>query len=219
MMNPDENILRIAGAAGNIDTIEDAPRADKAPRGIVLVAQPHPLFGGSNTNKVVHTLAKTFARLGYIALRPNFRGVGKSEGVHDFGRGETQDMLTVLDDAAARYGSLPIILAGFSFGAHVQAYVADALLARNTPAARLVLVGTATGQIEGTSRHYETPHVPKNSILIHGADDTTVALSNVLAWAKPQEIPILVVPGADHFFHQRLHILRDIVLRAWGEEI
>ena len=210
-MKPAEQLLHLAGPAGIIETRIESPAE---PRGIALVCHPHPLFGGSNTNKVVHTLASTFVRLGYAAVRPNFRGVGESGGQHDEGRGETEDMLIVLDEARRIFGELPIVLAGFSFGAYVQTRVADALAESGQPAQRLVLVGTAAGHVEG-ARRYATRAVARDTLVIHGSADTTVPLANVLAWAEPLELPVVVIPGADHFFHRRLHIIRDIILRAW----
>ena len=213
-MKPDEKIHLFTGQAGHIETLIDEPADMKTWRGIALIAHPHPLFGGSNTNKVTHTLAKTFARLGFVALRPNFRGVGKSEGAHEHGEGETFDMLAVLQQAADIYGDLPIILSGFSFGAYVQTRVYKALVEADKAVQKIVLVGMAAGLINGTTRHYAPESLPKESVLIHGAEDTTVPLTNVLAWAEPLEIPVIVIPGADHFFHGKLHIIRDIVLRS-----
>lgn len=207
----------IPGPIGDIDTLVDLPRGEA--RGIALVGHPHPLFGGANTNKVAQTLARTFVQLGYIALRPNFRGVGKSAGSHDNGQGESDDMLAVLDWARRQYdlaGALPVVLGGFSFGAYVQARVASRLKEAGTPVLRMVLVGTASGHVEG-ARHYVTDAVAPDTIVIHGSADETVPLANVLAWAEPLELPVIVVPGADHFFHRRLHILKDIIVRAWRD--
>lgn len=206
-----EEWLQINGAAGRIELIVENPGE---PRGIALIAHPHPLFGGSNTNKVVHTLARTFNHLGYVALRPNFRGVGNSAGEHDDGNGEVDDLLSVLAEATRRYGQLPVVLAGFSFGAYVQARVAQRLSDSGHPAQRLVLIGTAAGHIDG-ARQYSTGAVANDSIVIHGSADTTVPLANVLAWAEPLDLPVIVIPGADHFFHRRLHLIRDIITRAW----
>ncbi|MEO8409162.1 MAG: alpha/beta fold hydrolase [Propionivibrio sp.] len=214
-MKSSEEKVRIDGPAGALELIVDDPGEL---RGIALVCHPHPLFGGTQNNKVTYTLARTFAHLGYLAIRPNFRGVGASAGAHDDGHGECDDMLEVLADARQRYGDLPIALAGFSFGAYVQTRVAAAMVAAQHPAQRLVLVGMATGRIEDEGegdRQYAAPTVPGDSIVIHGAADTTVPLANVLAWAEPQQLPIIVVPGADHFFHRRLNVIRDIVTRAW----
>ncbi|MDR1849389.1 MAG: alpha/beta hydrolase [Zoogloeaceae bacterium] len=214
--------MRIPGAAGAIDTLVEMPR--DALRGIALIAHPHPAGGGANTNKVVHTLAKTFLQLGYAVFRPNFRGVGESEGTHDEGEGETDDLLTVLNaarqmvrDGADLPVDLPVVLAGYSFGAYCQTRVAQRLHMEGRPAERLVLVGTAAGFIEGI-RIYDTAAVPPDTLVIHGAEDTTVPLANVLAWAEPQGLPIVVVPGADHFFHRRLDLIRAIVLRAWHHD-
>lgn len=214
-----------------------------AATGIALIAHPHPLFGGTADNKVVTTLARTFRELGCTTLRPSFRGVGGSEGEHDHGIAETRDLLAVHAWARGRFGhDLPVYLAGFSFGAHVVARLAKRLQETGDPAARLVLIGTASGTIgpprsqeqlaaphgganavlgrpgdgivEGL-RKYETAAVPADTVVIHGARDETVPLENVLAWAEPMDLPVTVLPGADHFFHRRLHLIREIIRRQW----
>ncbi|HEY4374088.1 MAG TPA: alpha/beta fold hydrolase [Burkholderiales bacterium] len=201
-MPASEHIL-LEGPVGAIETVIDHPAG--APRGLALVAHPHPLYGGALDNKVAVTLAKTFVELGYVAVRPNFRGVGASAGTHDDGNGETDDLVAVVRAVRARenIGDAPLVLAGFSFGSLVQSRVA-----RRLTAERIVFVGTAVtrGLLEA---------VPADSIVIHGERDETVPLNLVLRWAEPMELPVIVVPGADHFFHRRLHILRDIILRAW----
>ncbi len=212
---PTETLL-IDGPDGTIELLVDAP---EQAQGVALICHPHPLFGGANTNKVAHTLARTLRDLGYIALRPNFRGVGRSQGQHDNGAAETVDMLAVLDWAQANWAlddSRPLVLAGFSFGAFVQTRVARRLAEAGHPAKRLVLVGTAAGFVEG-ARQYDTEAVGPDTLVIHGSKDETVRLDNVLAWAEPLEVPVVVVPGADHFFHGRLHILREIITRAFCE--
>ena len=206
-----EQKIVVNGPAGQIDVIMERP---DAPRGIALIAHPHPMGGGANTNKVAYTLAKTFVSLGYAAFRPNFRGVGGTEGEHDEGLGETEDMLAVLEDAKCRCGNLPVALAGFSFGAYCQTRVAKQLAESGHAAQRVVLVGTAAGFVEGT-RQYDTEAVPHDTIVIHGSADETVPLANVFNWALPLDLPVVVVPGADHFFHRRLHLIRDIINRAW----
>ena len=187
----------VAGPAGKIECAVDEPAGGS--RGIALVAHPHPLYGGTLDNKVVQTLARAFVELGYAAWRPNFRSVGASEGAHDEGRGEVEDLAAVIEFAK----STNPVLAGFSFGASVQAR-----LARRIRPQRMVLVGLAV-------KHLEVPPVPADTILIHGEEDTTVPLADVLAWAKPQDLPVVVVPGADHFFHRRLSVLRAIVQNNW----
>ena len=210
---PTEAVL-LRGAAGNIEALIDAPATVK---GIALVCHPHPLFGGANTNKVAHTLARAFRDLGYAVIRPNFRGVGKSEGTHDHGEGETEDMLSVISWAESRWGALPLALGGFSFGGYVQVRVAKRLAEGIAPPRQLVLVGMAAGDTTGSGRSYDTPALPTNvpALVIHGENDDTVALANVLDWARPQEQPIIVIPGADHFFHGKLHVIRKIIERAW----
>ena len=207
--------LAVDGPAGRIEIVVDHPPvfptdgAEDSARGIAIVAHPHPLFGGTLDNKVAQTLARTFTELGYIAVRPNFRGVGASEGAHDHGDGETDDLVRVADWALSRFGPLPVALAGFSFGAYVQTRVAKRIQAE-----RLVLVGVPDGLVTG-GRTYRTEPVPPDTVVIHGELDETAPLANALGWARPQELPVVVVPGADHFFHRRLHLIRDIVKRQW----
>lgn len=208
---PTESAL-LRGPAGAIDALIDAPAQV---HGIALVCHPHPLYGGTNTNKVAHTLARAYRDLGYAAIRPNFRGVGKSEGTHDHGEGETEDMLSLLTWAQSRWGTLPIALGGFSFGGYIQTRVANRLAAGIAPPRQLILVGMAAGAAADGSRQYDTPAVPANvpTLVIHGETDATIELANVLEWARPQELPVVVVPGADHFFHGKLHVIRDIITR------
>jgi uncharacterized protein len=190
----------VDGPAGRIECAIDAP-ADA--RGVALIAHPHPLFGGTLDNKVVQTLARSFVELGYVAIRPNFRGVGATEGIHDEGRGELEDMAAVLAYAQATFGDAPPVLAGFSFGSFVQTH-----LAQRIPPERMVLVGVAV-------KRFDARPVPANTLVIHGEVDETVLLSDVLDWARPQDLPVVVVPGADHFFHQKLTVLRSIVQANW----
>jgi alpha/beta superfamily hydrolase len=207
--------LAVNGPAGKIEVVIDHPSvfptegADEPARGIGLVAHPHPLFGGTLDNKVAQTLARTFADLSYIALRPNFRGVGASEGKHDHGDGETDDLVAVIDWAQTRFGPLPVALAGFSFGAFVQTRVAARVAIE-----RMVLVGMPNGVVTG-GRTYVPGTVPADTIVVHGELDETAPFANVLEWARPQDLPIVLVPGADHFFHKRLHLLRNIIKGQW----
>jgi len=211
MPRASETVL-VGGPIGPVETLLDEP---ETLRGLALVAHPHPLLGGANNNKVVYTLAHGLRDFGYLALRPNFRGVGKSAGAHDHGVGETDDLLAVLDYARSRWDSshvLPVLLAGYSFGAFVQTRVAQRLAEGGRPVEPLILVAMAAGPVEG-NRHYQPEPVPRGSLLIHGGRDTTVPLANVLAFAEPLDLPVTVIPGADHFFHGRLHILRELVER------
>ncbi len=197
------------GHAGQMECLLDLPEG--APRGIALVAHPHPLYGGTMDNKVAVTLARTFLALGYVAARFNFRGVGGSAGVHDEGMGETDDMLVMLEHMQAKYPGLPVALTGFSFGTFVQARLQQRLQSEGRPAERLVLVGTAAGK-------WPMPDVPADTILIHGEVDDTITLTQVLDWARPQDIPVLVIPGADHFFHRKLGHIKNFVVQLWRRE-
>jgi hypothetical protein len=194
----------ISGTAGNIEGM--AHLAGAAPRAIAVVAHPLPTMGGTMENKVVTTLAKTFAELGFVALRFNFRGVGASEGAFDQGDGEVEDVLAVVRHARREHGALPLILSGFSFGGYVQARAAQHLHPQ-----RLVLVAPAVGR-------FAMPQVPHNTLLIHGDEDEVIPLEDVLHWARPQQLPIVVLPGAEHFFHGRLNQIKKIVLGEFSRQ-
>jgi hypothetical protein len=188
----------VAGPAGKIETDINDPGG--ARRGIALIAHPNPVQGGTKDNKVVTTLAKAFFSLGYVTARPNFRGVGASEGSHDEGRGETDDLLAVAAHLRQQYGDLAFVLAGFSFGGFVQTRVA-----RRLAPERMVLVGPAVNRFAAEA-------VPPATLVIHGEHDDVVPLSAVLDWARPQNLPVVVVPGGEHFFHGRLNLLSDIIV-------
>src|SRR5256712_965519 len=183
----------VAGPAGRIECAVDSP--ESSPRGYAVIAHPHPQFGGTLDNKVVQTLARAFVELGYEAWRPNFRGVGETEGTHDEGRGELEDLAAIV----AHLKPERLALAGFSFGAGVQV-----MLAQRVRAEKLVLVGVAVTR-------FALPPVQAGTLVIHGEHDETVPLAAVLDWARPQDLPVVVIPGADHFFHRKLHILRALV--------
>ena len=202
-MNPQTRRLVVAGPAGALECAVDAPAA--GPRGVAVICHPHPQHGGTMDNKVVQTLARALLHLGYRTLRFNFRGVGASEGSWDEGRGEVDDALAVV--AAHSEAGLPLVLAGFSFGGYVAASAA-AQLPEGARAERLVLVGPST-------QKQQLPDVPADTLVIHGELDDVVPLAATFAWARPQSLPVVVVPGGGHFFHGQLGLLKNIVLRAW----
>ena len=206
----------IEGAAGRIEVASSIPAA---PRAIAVIAHPHPLFGGTMDNKVVTTLARAFTESNCATWRFNFRGVGASEGEHDEGAGETDDMVRVIEHARGASPGLPLMLAGFSFGGAVATRASC-----RVDFAQLVLVAPGFRRI---SRHGmgEAPdpkdaalgppgrHNTSNTIVVHGDLDETVPLSDSIAWATVREVPVTVVPGGEHFFHRKLHVLREIVAR------
>lgn len=187
-----------------------SPTDHPTPEGFAVIAHPHPLHGGSMDNKVVHTIARSLLQLGYATWRFNFRGVGASEGSWDDGQGETIDMMNVIKHVKSlpQAANLPLVLAGFSFGAYITTKAAQQLAKANQQAQQLILVGIAADR-------YEPPHVPAKTIVIHGEQDDTVPLQSVFDWARPQHLPVIVIPGAGHFFHGQLPLLKDIILRSW----
>lgn len=198
----------IAGPAGSMEVVLDRPASP--PLGVAYIGHPHPLYGGTLDNKVAATLARAFTSAGWIAVRPNFRGVGATEGTHDHGHGETDDFLWLIDHAPAWSGgelsaSLPRALAGFSFGSFVAAQAHDRLRTRGDTPRLLVLVGAAAGK-------WAMPAVPAHTLVIHGEMDETIPLADVFTWARPLELPVTVLPGADHFFHRRLSTLKRLVI-------
>jgi uncharacterized protein len=194
----------VAGPAGAIECAIDEP-ANGPARGVAVLCHPHPQHGGTMDNKVVQTLARAFVQLGLRAVRFNFRGVGASAGVWDEGRGEVDDALAVV--AALREPGLPLALGGFSFGGYVASQAA-ARLPETERAVRLVLVGPA-------AKNFPMADVPQDTIVIHGEADDVVPLAAVLDWARPQVLPVTVVPGTGHFFHGQLALLKSLVLGAW----
>ena len=194
----------IAGPAGALEVVLNLPEV--GPRGLALVAHPHPLQGGTLDNKVAQTLAKSFAALGYASVRFNFRGAGKSAGAFDEGVGETDDALAALEFGRREFPAIaaqPPVLAGFSFGTYVQSRVA-----RSVVPERMVLVGPAVSRFSADS-------LPADTIVIHGEQDDVVPLADVLAWARPQQLPVIVFPGCGHFFHGRLPQLQRLIAGMW----
>lgn len=192
----------LTGAAGNIECALDLPEA--APIGVALLAHPHPLHGGTMDNKVIQTLNRAFIGHGYAVARLNFRSVGLTQGEHDEGRGETDDIALLYAYLMQQFPGLPIALAGFSFGTYVQAQLQSRLLAQGLPPSKMVLVSPTAGK-------WTPINVPADTILIQGEEDDTILLSDVLDWARPQDIPVIVVPGCDHLFNRKLHHLRNLV--------
>ena len=198
----------IEGPAGALEIALDAPAGDS--RGVAVIAHPHPLFGGTLDNKVVQTLARAFVQSGWTAVRFNFRGVGGSAGSHDEGRGELDDFLAVVQHAAAPGGKqVTLALAGFSFGAFVTTHAFERLRTSYN-IEKLVLVGTSVSRAAAAPID---PAAHLKTLVVHGEQDDTVLLSAVMDWARPQALPVTVVPGVGHFFHGQLPLLKHLVTR------
>ena len=206
-LTPSTERLTLAGAAGAIEAVRSNPGA--APRGVVVIAHPHPLFAGTMDNKVVQTLSRAFLQCGWSTVRFNFRGVGASAGSHDAGRGECDDLLQVVAQVAP---DGPLALAGFSFGAFVTSHALAALWAQRS-IGQVVLVGTAASRFDVAP---VPPEAHPRTLVVHGEHDDTVPLASVLDWARPQTLPVTVVPGGGHFFHGQLPLLKSLVVRHLG---
>jgi uncharacterized protein len=203
-MNSQTQRITWRGEAGAIEGLLDQPEG--AARGVAVVAHPHPLFGGTMDNKVVQTLARAFVQCGWTVARFNFRGVGASEGAHDAGAGEAKDFLAVVEQLAPT-GALAI--AGFSFGSFVASHAIQSLW-KQRDIEKIVFVGTATERLA-------VADVPaalhEKTLVVHGEQDDTVSLTSVMDWARPQSLPVLVVPGGGHFFHGQLPLFKSLVVR------
>lgn len=208
-MNIQTQRLSLAGSAGVIEALRDDPMVPPGAvsRGVAVIAHPHPLFGGTMNNKVVQTLARAFVQCGWSAVRFNFRGVGASAGAHDHGLGEAADLLAVVEQVAP--SSVPLALAGFSFGAFVTANAVATLWAQR-PMDKIVLVGTAASRFDVAPL---PPEAHDRTLVVHGEADDTVPLAAVMDWARPQLLPVTVVPGVEHFFHGQLTLLKHLVAR------
>jgi len=213
VMQPSSQRRVLAGPAGRIEVLVECPPGPV--QGFACIGHPHPLFGGTLDNKVAATLARAALSMGWIAVRLNFRGVGASDGVHDHGIGETDDFLHVIGEVPrwpqwqavlADPPAAPWLLAGFSFGTFVAARAAQTLVAQGRVPRALVLVGAAAGK-------WAMPPVPASTIVIHGEVDETIPLADVYPWARASEVPVIVLPGADHFFHRRLAALKGLVVQ------
>ncbi|HQU98121.1 MAG TPA: alpha/beta hydrolase [Nitrosomonas sp.] len=201
----------IQGAAGKLETVLAKP--DGTPKGIAIVAHPHPLYGGTMDNKVIYTLFKTFLELGFITVKFNFRGVGQSEGNFAEGIGELEDVLTVTEEIRKRlieYQNLPLLLSGFSFGGGIQLHAAQKLNPEY-----LILVAPSIV-------HLKAPMPPKENcfvLIIQGEQDDVVTPESILAWARPQSQPIVLLPGAEHFFHGKLMTIKDLIVNFFSPKI
>jgi alpha/beta superfamily hydrolase len=204
-MSAKTRTLSLQGQAGHIEALLDEP-VEGAVKGTAVIAHPHPLFGGTMQNKVVQTLARAFVQSGWRAVRFNFRGVGASEGTYDEGQGEAADMFRVIAQVAPEG---PLALAGFSFGAFVTSHVVQALGDQRSPQ-QLVLVGTAASRFEVAP---VAPDLHERCLVLHGELYDTVPLVSVMDWARPQSLPITVIPGCEHFFHGQLPLLKSLVVR------
>ncbi len=196
----------IDGPAGKLEVILGEP--ESVPKGIAIIAHPHPLHDGTMDNKVVHTLFTTLLALEFITAKFNFRGVGKSEGAFDHGIGEIEDVMavtqTIRDQFNRHSTDLPLLLAGFSFGGAIQLHAAKRLGPEF-----LILVAPSVVNLNAPAVPEKTEFV----LIIQGDRDDIVLPEAILAWAAPASQPVVFIPGAEHFFHGKLTILKQLILK------
>ncbi len=203
-----EGPILLQGPVGDLEVFVDRPRGE--PSAMAIVLHPHPTQGGTAEHKVPATLAKGLADIGFLVLRPNFRGVGRSAGEHASAGGEADDVRQLADALRAAHARLELALVGFSFGAFVAAKVAKQMAEAGHPLRRVALAGLPYGNVRG-SQVYDTPSGIPGALVVHGERDDRVPLASVLDWARLDGQPVVVVPGADHFFKGRLVVLRSLV--------
>jgi alpha/beta superfamily hydrolase len=193
----------VPGPVGTLEAIVETPVAGE-PLGVVVVCHPHPQHGGTMHNKVVHTLARGFVRLGYAALRFNFRGTEGSDGEYDEGVGELDDALAALRWMRAEFAAGPVWLAGFSFGAAIALRAAI-----EEPVDGLVTVAPAVSRF--ASGLASQPQCPW--LIVQGDQDELVDIEETISWFNELSPgpELAVLPEAEHFFHGRLVDLREIV--------
>ncbi len=207
-MNINSQTKLISTKSGLLEAVVDQPRnpLENESRGYAILSHPHPLHGGTMENKVVQTMARAFAYAGWTVIRFNFRGVGKSEGTFDHAVGETEDLLNIISELAP---DGPISLGGFSFGAAVTCRAVEKLK-ETRDIRKIILVGLAVSR-------FEAPEIDTkyqlDTLVLHGEDDDTVDLQSVMSWAKPQVLPVTVIPQTGHFFHGQLSLLKGLILR------
>ncbi|MCW5588591.1 MAG: alpha/beta hydrolase [Legionellales bacterium] len=207
-----ESIHLIEGAVGKLEIALTVPAEIKYPE-LAIICHPHPLFEGTMTNKVVHTLAKTFRDLGCIAVRFNFRGVGNSEGLYGEGIGETEDLLALLQYFKTLKPEAVFLLNGFSFGSYV-AYRASSLYAKEFPIKHLITVAPAVEHFD-----FKTlPVVECPWLLIQGEADEVVDPKSVFNWVEELTVKPRVIrfPNVGHFFHGELVKLRSMILHYFA---
>ena len=198
----------LPGPAGEIEAAVDSVGAPET--AVAVLCHPHPLQQGTMHNKVVTTLSRAFARRGAAAVRFNFRGVGRSAGVHANGAGERDDAFAVVRWARERWPGMPVYLGGFSFGAAIALGIAAAAQPRG--------LVTVAPPIDRLAADFSPPRCPW--LLVHGAQDDVVPAAPVLAWARALPAPphIAVVAGTGHFFHGQLRALENEVLRFFAAD-
>ena len=197
--------LNIQGLAGNLSCLLLQPETN--PKGAAILLHPNPLHGGTNMNKVIQTAAKSLCKLGFLCVLPNLRGVGESAGKHDYGKGETDDVLSVYAYLKDNFPHLinNLVLGGFSFGGFVACRAAQII-----PPQRLLLIAAAVKRYDEPAPF--APDINK-TLFIHGANDEVVSLHQVLDWCGEQNLPAVVVPNASHFFHGKLLQLANAIER------
>lgn len=207
--------IELAGPCGALQTLVAMPRS--VVRASAVICHPHPLHGGTMANKVVYTLASTARKYGLLAVRFNFRGVEKSAGEYDSGRGETEDTLAVVDWLRKQLPSRPVLLAGFSFGAYVSLRAAE----RAQPD-WLISVSIPLGRVRSLFGEVDVPLPPSPQcpwLAVHSRDDEVVDYEqtrhHLMGYKPPPQL--VTLEGAGHFYHGRLMDLQNIIQKFFDE--
>jgi alpha/beta superfamily hydrolase len=201
--------LLLEGAAGRIEAVTAYPQEFQDGDPISVICHPHPLYGGSMDNKVVYMISRAFEELGAATLRFNFRGVGKTQGRYDEGKGEAGDLQALVEWFCGRHPGSPLWLAGFSFGAYVAARACPDIAPE-----RLLLVAPPVTMFDFAS----LPPIEVPYLVVQGGEDDIIQPQAVDRWVEAQpEHPLYQrLADAGHFFHGRLNRLRDAIIHSWG---
>ena len=201
--------ILIAGVAGDIEALITLPKTLNEGSPFAVISHPHPLYGGSMTNKVVHILAKSFSELGAITVRFNFRGVGKSEGEYDDGIGEAEDLQALVTELRKWRPQADVWLAGFSFGAYVTTRAQETIKPE-----KLLLVAPPVSMYPFN----ELAEINIPWVVIQGGEDEVISAPAVKRWINERENkPELIwMDDASHFFHGKLIEVKESLLQAWS---
>jgi len=200
----DTSEIFLTGPAGKLECLIDVPEPELKRPATVVICHPHPMHGGTMRNKVVTIIERAVRELGLNTVRFNFRGAGESEGEYDEGQGEIEDLMAVAEWVQKTRPSDDLWLAGFSFGAFVTLKAAQDL-----PVRQMITIAPPVERYG--FEHLLPPNCPW--LVVQGDEDDVVSATAVQQWADALDQPpnLIIMEGADHFFHRRLMDLRGLI--------